>query len=74
MQPIYGNFKSDVSKARLCQHCSEEDDTTEHLINCKVFGTCFDPAVLKNEENPELWKQINQLIDFNLDNRLDQPI
>ena len=34
MQPVYGNFKCDITKERLCQHCGEEDDTTEHLVSC----------------------------------------
>ena len=74
MQPIYGNFKCDITKERLCQHCNEKDDTTEHLISCKIFTTGLDPEMLKNEENYEMWKQINELIEFNLDNRLERPI
>ena len=34
MQPIYGNYKGDITKQRLCQYCNEEDDTTEHLLSC----------------------------------------
>ena len=74
MQPVYGNFKCDITKERLCQHCGEEDDTTEHLVSCKIFGSRLDPEMLKNEENCELWKQINQLIDFNLNHRLEHHI
>ena len=74
MQPVYGNFKCDITKQRVCQHCNEEDDTTEHLVSCKIFETGLDPEMLKNEDNYELWKQINQLIDFNLNHRLERPM
>ena len=74
MQPVYGNFKCDITKQRVCQHCNKEDDTTEHLVSCKIFETGLDPEMLKNEDNYELWKQINQLIDFNLNHRLERPM
>ena len=38
MIPIYGNYKGDVTVKRTCLHCKMEDDTTEHLISCKVFS------------------------------------
>ena len=70
MQPVYGNYKGDLTKPRLCQYCEEEDDTTEHLVSCNVFGWKFEKEQLSNEKNTELWLQINQLVDFNLKNRM----
>ena len=70
MQPVYGNYKGDLTKPRLCQYCEEEDDTTEHLVSCNVFGWKFEKEQLTNEKNTELWLQINQLVDFNLKNRM----
>ena len=37
MVNIYGNYKKDLSKKRFCPHCSNERDTTEHLIRCSAF-------------------------------------
>ena len=70
MQPLYGNYKGDISKSRLCQFCMEEDDTTEHLLSCKVLETNLCKDHLSNEEDAELWIQINELVDFNLDHRI----
>ena len=70
MQPVYGNYKGDISKPRLCQFCMEEDDTTEHLLSCKVLETSLCADHLSNEEDAELWIQINELVDFNLDHRI----
>ena len=69
MQPVYGNFKGDLSKPRLCHYCSKEDDTTEHLLQCEVLKTELEVMDLFNETDPELWLQINELIEFNLKNR-----
>ena len=71
MQPVYGNYKGDISKQRLCQYCNKADDTTEHLLCCKTFGTEIAVDNLKNEDNAEVWRQINQLVDFNLKHRLE---
>ena len=55
---------------RLCPHCEEEDDTTEHLISCEVFeNNVFSPADLRNDSNKELWSRINELVDVNMANR-----
>ena len=47
-----------------------EDDTTEHLVSCQELGiNGFTTNDLKEEENIELWKQINETINFNLEKR-----
>ena len=28
---IYGNYKADLTKQRLCPYCENEEDTAEHL-------------------------------------------
>ena len=71
MQPIYGNFKCDISKPRLCQHCSESDDTTEHLLSCRALGINLDEEFLCNDDHMELWRQINEAVDYNLNHRLE---
>ena len=61
MISIYGNLKSDVTVRRLCVHCEEADDTTEHLISCKVFNnTIITTDHLTNDSNHELWRHINK--------------
>ena len=37
MIDIHGNYRGNVTLRRLCAHCEEEEDTTEHLPSCKVF-------------------------------------
>ena len=74
MIPIYGNFRGDIYLRRQCIHCRENDDTTEHLILCRIFENDFiNVSHLKNDSNAELWKQINELVDTNLNLRRDHP-
>ena len=70
MLQVYGNYKSDLSKRRLCPHFEEEDDTTEHLVSCNVLNiTNVNKNDLYNDEHCELWKQINEAIKVNMENR-----
>ncbi len=69
MIQIYGNYHGDITLQRLCPHCEEEDDTTEHLLNCKVFHTSIHHEHLKNEHNSEMWRQILEMVNFNLKHR-----
>ncbi len=70
MLPVYGNYKHDLSLRRLCVLCHQEDDTTEHLLTCNVLGVNnISPDHLKNDDNEQLWQQINEQISFNLENR-----
>lgn len=67
---IYGNYKGDLTLPRPCPLCKMEDDTTEHLVSCQELGiNGFTTNDLKEEENIELWKQINETINFNLEKR-----
>ena len=36
--PIDGNFKGDVYLKRVCTHCKENNDTTEHIVEGRVFS------------------------------------
>ena len=70
MIPIYGNYKGDLSKERLCPYCKKADDTTEHLIECNRLGsTIHQKEDLLNTNNAEGWIMINERIQFNLQNR-----
>ena len=70
MVRVYGNFKGDLTLPRLCQWCKCEDDVTEHFLTCKVVGVCnIKPDHLKNDDNAELWGQINNVIKSNMDLR-----
>ena len=70
MIEIYGNYKHDLTLERLCPLCKEEEDTTEHLLSCPaVEQNKISPAQLKNDDNPELWRQINELIAYNMEKR-----
>ncbi len=71
MLPVYGNFKGNLSIPRLCQWCNDEDDVTEHFLTCKVAGVCnIDPEHLRNDDNSELWRQINDVVKSNMDKRV----
>ena len=70
MIPIFGNFKGDMTKRRLCPHCEKADDTTEHLITCRIYSNNILKIIhLTNDYNVELWRQIVELIDCNLGHR-----
>ena len=72
--PIYGNFKGDVYLRRICTHCKENDDTTEHLVECRVFSSKnINSSHLQNSYNIQLWKQVNEIISSNLRLRGDKP-
>ena len=67
MIPIYGNYKGDVTLPRLCSHCNQEEDTTEHLVSCEVFSNdLINPSHLRDEKNVERWRMINELVDSNM--------
>ena len=73
MQPIYANYKADIKMERMCPYCTAEEDTTEHLIECNGLGTTIlDKEDLKNTDNQQLWKMINERVNFNINNRLNQ--
>merc|ERR1712080_168621 len=55
MLPIYGNYKKDLTRRRLCRWCDKEDDTTEHLLTCETIGVKISPEHLKNDDNEQLW-------------------
>ena len=67
MREIYGNYKGDFTLPRLCPYCEQEEDTTEHLIECSVFGvTQLNETDLTNDENIKLWKLINEKVAVNM--------
>ena len=70
MLPIYGNYKHDLSLPRPCPLCKREDDTTEHMILCREVG-CDNIALedLFDQDNVELWNQINEVIKHNVEKR-----
>ena len=70
MQVVYGNYKGDVKLAKHCPYCLEAEDNTEHLVECTELGrTMLRKSDLKNNENKELWRQLNERIAFNINNR-----
>jgi hypothetical protein len=68
MHEIYGNYKGNYELSRLCPHCQTEDDTTEHLLMCAALGpSTFIEKDLENDNNIELWRQINERVTANMD-------
>ena len=70
MLPVYGNYKGDLTIQRTCPYCQEADDTTEQLIECtQLGGTILTEENLMNSNNNQLWKMINERIQFNIGHR-----
>ena len=70
MIEIYGNYKHDLTLERMCPLCKQEEDTTEHLLSCPaVEQNKITSDQIKNDDNPELWRQINELVSFNMEKR-----
>lgn len=70
MVDVYGNFKGDITKKRLCSHCKEHLDTTEHLVQCrKVSGAVVGgESVLRDPDSKE-WKELLKVVRTNLGSR-----
>ena len=67
MLPVFANYKGDVSMEKTCAHCKMADDNTEHLVECRQLGdTILKREDICNDENPELWKLLNERIQYNL--------
>ena len=70
MTEIYGNYKGNLTLERLCPLCQSEEDTTEHLLTCKeVYQNEMNATHLLNDNDPELWRQIIELVSFNMEKR-----
>ena len=70
MQPVYQNFKGDIKLERHCPYCIQNEDSTEHLVECQGLGsTWLKSDDLKNTDDTQLWRQINERIHFNIENR-----
>ena len=71
MLPVFANFKGDITKDKICEHCKTEEDNTEHLVTCKQLGkTILKADDINNDTNPELWKLINERTMYNLNTRI----
>ena len=70
MLPVYKNYKADMTLSKMCPYCTEEDDGTEHLVECEEIGrTLLKGENLRNTDNGQLWRQLIERITFNLQNR-----
>ena len=70
MLPVYGNFKGDLTMERKCPYCKKADDTTEHLIECTELGsTNLKAEDMEITNNAQIWRTINERIQFNLNHR-----
>ena len=69
MVDVYSNYKGDISKKRMCVHCKNEKDTTEHLGQCpNVFGSGNSENILCNPESED-WKWLLNVVRRNFDSR-----
>ena len=70
MLPVYANYKGDMTKEKTCLHCGKEEDNTEHLVECKQLGeTILKKEDINNDDNPGLWRLINERTRYNLNTR-----
>ena len=69
MVNIYGNYKGDLTKRRKCPHCQTEEDTTEHLVECRALtGEEIGKETLMST-NTAGWRDILKIVDMNLSGR-----
>ena len=70
MQPVFKNYKGDITMTRHCPYCMLHEDDTEHLVECDTLGnTMLRGDNMKNTDNTELWRQLNERVKFNINNR-----
>ena len=71
MQPIYGNFKNDITKRIKCELCDDEEDTTEHLLQCRrgSIRPCLEVELLKEDENIDRWRIMIEMVEANFQKR-----
>ena len=70
MQPVFRNYKGDITMTRHCPYCMLHEDDTEHLVECDKLGnTMLRGDNMKNTDNTELWRQLNERVKFNINNR-----
>ena len=70
MLPVFANYKGDVTKEKICVHCKLEEDNTEHLLECRQLGeTILKKEDIYDEGNPQLWRLLNERIQYNLNTR-----
>ena len=72
MVAIYGNYHGDITMRRLCPYCEKEDDTTEHLLDCLEIQSTITSKDIQNNNNTETWKQVLEVIKFNMDHRTEK--
>ena len=75
MVVVYGNYRGDINMSRLCPHCKARDDTTEHLVDCVSFHSMVTSKDLyrNNCFNKETWRQILEVVTFNMAHRTESP-
>ena len=73
MIPVYGNYRGDLDMRRQCPHCEDNDDTTEHLLNCERFQSMVSSEHISNDNNIATWKQIVEVVTCNMEHRIDGP-
>ena len=69
MVDVYDNYKGNMKKSRWCHYCKSEEDTTEHIIECKKLISNNNIQDLKNTNNIENWKRMIETIEYNIANR-----
>ena len=71
MITVYDNYHGDITMRRTCPHCEEVDDTTEHLIECPILHSSLTSDLIKQCSNIETWRQILEIVCYNMDHRLE---
>ena len=71
MQPIYSNFKGDLTKRIMCPLCDVVEDTTEHLVQCTEVTTKnnIDLINIREDQNIEKWRKVLDAIEMNFELR-----
>lgn len=74
MVAIYDNFHGDLTLKRTCPYCEVEDDTTEHLLDCKTFDSTISSKDLQNDNNIETWRQLLEVVNVNTQHRQGEKV
>ena len=65
-----GTSKGTLPKKRLCPHCKEHLDTTEHLLQCrKVSGAVVEGGRVLGDTDSREWKEVLKVVRTNSNSR-----
>lgn len=69
MVMTYDNYKNNKEiKSKMCPHCNKENDSTEHMFKCTIFGVNYEMDEI-GEDNSEQLKTLATIAKTNMNLR-----